>query len=258
MPNTIKITLEESREMSLKLEELLKEETKINDRKSIFNGEIKTALARCIEDQNRVREIILTGEITESEPAQPAIFEEEEGLNLTAVLTLFSMRSGLVYSEIQLQDVLNFKIDETVKANIRAKVNRAIFEAKQEARGFTTLSIHVTPTAAETIDAVDPELAAFAAAYAAPPSDGSDLEAAVAVVTGREEIIAGLQSDDVEITSAAYAADKYLDGQAKGRRRSKFTAQEIDRILSDPDPETEDVEDIDEAIQEASGGSDKE
>lgn len=243
MPNTIKITLAESREMSLKLEELLKEETKINDRKSIINGEIKSALGRCIEEQNRVREIILTGEITESEPASQAeIFEEEEGLNLTAVLTFCSIRSGLVYSEIQLQDVFSFNIDETTKANIRAKVNRAIFEAKQEAKGFFTLSIHTTPP--------DSERSASSAAYSDQSSDAADLEAAVAAIAGREDLIAdALKSDDVEITSAAYAAARYLPnadekpgaGLMKGRRR---------RILSEPDPEPPAAEEIPEASPE--------
>ena len=64
MPSNMrKISLQESRDMSLKLEELLEQEAKINDRKSKLNRENKVELDRCLEEQDRIRTIIKTGEI---------------------------------------------------------------------------------------------------------------------------------------------------------------------------------------------------
>ena len=107
--NMRKISLQESRDMSLKLEELLEQEAKINDRKSKLNRENKVELDRCLEEQDRIRTIIKTGKISEDEVIQEEMFDGDEVTSFNVTLTFSSMRSGVPICEIELQDMINFQ-----------------------------------------------------------------------------------------------------------------------------------------------------
>jgi len=235
MPNTRKITLEESREMSLKLEELLLEEAKIENRRQVLNRENKVALDRCIELQNEVRSIIKTGEIAEEEDGgkAPAIFSDEEGLNLTCTLTFFSMRSGLIYSEIQLHDVLSLTITEDLKNAIRAKCNAAIYDARRESLGYKSTSKEAVVRLGERLVA-DLEAAAEPIGAVDPFTPLPDLPDGYLVLHAfkPEVVLADAEPDPIDAVET-------------------LTADEIDAFLRDyeaPNPETDE---IDETIQEA-------
>lgn len=134
MPNMRPISLQESRDMSLKLEELLDQEAKINDRKSKLNRENKVELDRCLEEQDRVRTIIRTGEISEDEVIQEEMFDGDETTSFNVTLTFSSMRSGIPILELDLQDMLHFHITGETKAAVRSAVNAALYDVKQKAR----------------------------------------------------------------------------------------------------------------------------
>lgn len=154
------ISLEESREMSLKLEDLLNQEAKIIDRKAALSRENKVEMDRCIDEQNKVREIILTGKIGVDEQIQEELFEGDETTSFNVTMTFSSMRSGIPICEIDLQDMLHFHINPEIKSEVRSAVNAALFEVKQKSLGYTKMAV-VFPIAPEPIlvDNTEPQFA---------------------------------------------------------------------------------------------------
>lgn len=135
--NMRKISLQESRDMSLKLENLLAQEARINTRKTTLVRENKVELERCLEEQEKVREIIRTGEINEDEVIQEEMFDDDDTTtSFNVTITFSSMNSGMPLCEIQLQDMLNLQITPEVKGAIRTSVNHALFEVRQQSMGY--------------------------------------------------------------------------------------------------------------------------
>lgn len=149
------ITLEESRAMSLKLEELLSQETRITERKSALSRENRVEMDRCLEEQERVRQIIRTGQIDSETIIQEELFDGDEISEFNVTINFISARSGIPICEIPLQDMSNFRITPEVKSSIKTAVNNVLFEVKQEALGYIKSEVFVYPAELEGTEIIN-------------------------------------------------------------------------------------------------------
>jgi hypothetical protein len=134
-----KISLEESRDLSLKLEKLLVKAEGIISRKAALQRENKVEMDRCEEEIDRVREIIRTGKINEDMSVQDELFDDDETTNFNVSVVFSSMQSGMPICEIHLQDVHNFAINQDKKDTLKTEFNNALYNVKQSYLGHTKL-----------------------------------------------------------------------------------------------------------------------
>lgn len=152
--NMRKISLQESWDLSLKLEDLLNQEAKINTRKSALARENKVEMDRCLEEQEKIREIIRTGLISYDDTLQNKLFsDDDDSTNFTVSVNFSSMNSGMLICEIPLQDMFNFSITPAKKDALRAEFNNALYAVKNQFLGYT--KIHPMTITSGTVNGLD-------------------------------------------------------------------------------------------------------